>query len=927
MTGTTDAYPDLLVVNDTAYLVWQDANGSIPDGSGLDAAAGMMGITGAVFDRESRHFTSSAVTSGGVLDMNPVLCGGSDQVYVVWQRSGSNNWFGQDTSNSILCSQYSGGSWGTPSTLYSGLGPILSLDAEYSGGLSVAYSVDGDCNLSTDTDVEVYWNGTAQTANDWLDNGVCLSGGDLYWYSGGTLVKNGENAMAEGTVFASDRFQILNENGVRAVVYVTEDGLASVLNAAYYDYGSGSWGSPITLYQGGTSIRAFSASVTADGQISVLMQSQAVVGDYASGDPYGETSIIWYNAPMGSNLRVDEVWFDNANYVQDKYMPITVTVSNTGELAVNNLLVELLDESGTVLHTESFSQTILSGQSAELTVNYKIVEIVQGRKITLKVTAPEVAETNTEDNTAQMVLGWNDLKVENVRWGTTTEGTIVIHASIVNQGYEAQSNVKAELREESPSGNVVAETVVTELAPFSLENVSFTLPQADGKVYYVCVEHRETDQNYGNDNSYVRISEELPTEGVCGENVRWSMDPERGVLTIQGSGAMEDFTQEGEAPWSGYGADIRTVIVEEGVTSVGTLAFAGSSGLETVTLCASVSQVGAQAFAGCDRLTTVEFEHGTGDPIHIAQTAFSSDSEKVLEVCVPDPDAVNPEIAGYDWGQENLTVSFAPLSCRHEPVTDPAVPATCTRTGLTEGSHCSLCQAVLVEQRVTPSLGHTAVSDPAVSATCTENGKTAGSHCSVCGEILVAQEVIPAAGHRFGPWEVIQAPSLTADGVEQRVCQNAGCGEVETRPVKAVIYTVTYDANGGSGAPEAQRKLEGDTLTLTQQVPSYPGYTFLGWASQRLALTAEYKPGDVYQADEDITLYAVWKANGSHMPGDVNGDGRVSTADFVTLMRLLAGEELYFVPNSTDINGDSRVNTLDFITLMKYLAGETVEIH
>ena len=83
----------------------------------------------------------------------------------------------------------------------------------------------------------------------------------------------------------------------------------------------------------------------------------------------------------------------------------------------------------------------------------------------------------------------------------------------------------------------------------------------------------------------------------------------------------------------------------------------------------------------------------------------------------------------------------------HKPVTDAAVAATCTETGLTEGSHCSVCNAVLTTQTVVPAKGHTPVTDAAVAATCTETGLTAGKHCSVCGEILVAQTVVPAKGH------------------------------------------------------------------------------------------------------------------------------------------------------------------------------------
>ena len=81
----------------------------------------------------------------------------------------------------------------------------------------------------------------------------------------------------------------------------------------------------------------------------------------------------------------------------------------------------------------------------------------------------------------------------------------------------------------------------------------------------------------------------------------------------------------------------------------------------------------------------------------------------------------------------------------HIPVADSAVAATCTETGLTAGSHCSVCHVVLVAQNTIQATGHTEVVDVAVAATCTEPGLTVGKHCSVCHAVLVAQDTIPAS--------------------------------------------------------------------------------------------------------------------------------------------------------------------------------------
>ena len=76
---------------------------------------------------------------------------------------------------------------------------------------------------------------------------------------------------------------------------------------------------------------------------------------------------------------------------------------------------------------------------------------------------------------------------------------------------------------------------------------------------------------------------------------------------------------------------------------------------------------------------------------------------------------------------------------------------------------------------------------------------------------------------------------------------------------KKPSYTVSYNANGGSGAPGKQTKWYGTNLTLSSTKPTRTGYTFQGWGTSSGDTTVDYAAGATYSANAAITLYAIWK--------------------------------------------------------------------
>ena len=113
------------------------------------------------------------------------------------------------------------------------------------------------------------------------------------------------------------------------------------------------------------------------------------------------------------------------------------------------------------------------------------------------------------------------------------------------------------------------------------------------------------------------------------------------------------------------------------------------------------------------------------------------------------------------------------------------------------------------------------------------------------------------SGHTFSKWNTESDGSGASYMPGQRYTTNTSL--YLYAQYTANTYTITYNANGGTGGPVSQTKTYGITLTLSTITPTRAGYTFLGWASMSTATTAAYLPGASYTGNGNRTLYAVWE--------------------------------------------------------------------
>lgn len=167
-------------------------------------------------------------------------------------------------------------------------------------------------------------------------------------------------------------------------------------------------------------------------------------------------------------------------------------------------------------------------------------------------------------------------------------------------------------------------------------------------------------------------SEEAATSGACGDNLTWEYAD--GTLTIRGTGAMENYQASNSAPWNSFAAEITSIVMETGVTSIGSYAFV-SCGVTSINIPNSVTSIGDLAFCDCINLTAISIPESVTS---LGNTVFSGcTSLATVEI----PNSVTSIGDGVFYYCVRLTAINIP-----ESVTSIGIGAFACCTSLTEVS-------------------------------------------------------------------------------------------------------------------------------------------------------------------------------------------------------------------------------------------------
>lgn len=330
----------------------------------------------------------------------------------------------------------------------------------------------------------------------------------LYWYSDGQIVSRNSKLTSE-KVF-SDKYSLIKIGSKTAAIYLYEKKLKNNMRISYLNEDDNVWEKPITLYNNeyiyDKYINDFSASVTNDGDINVLLNVSEVNKNYKykeDEEPYGNADLEMISINKRCDIELNKVSYDAETFNRGEWMKCSFEVMNKGSVTVTGADVTLSDKSGNIVATNYIYSNILPGQITESYIYFKVNENANVENLVLTVIPDKETDEDITNNTKNIYLEYKNIAVENMTVGDCGNNTI-ISADISNRGYDTYKDITVSLVKDSLTGKVVEKKKIGAIPTFDQKTITFTTKTKNNDMYYVLLEQQD-DQFKSDDYDCVKI--------------------------------------------------------------------------------------------------------------------------------------------------------------------------------------------------------------------------------------------------------------------------------------------------------------------------------------------------------------------------------------------------------------------------------------
>lgn len=196
------------------------------------------------------------------------------------------------------------------------------------------------------------------------------------------------------------------------------------------------------------------------------------------------------------------------------------------------------------------------------------------------------------------------------------------------------------------------------------------------------------------------VVEAAVASGACGDKVDWSLDSS-GTLTFSGEGKMWNY-RLGEAPWYSYRSSVQEVVIQDGITSIGSYAFYSFGVLEKVSLPDTLKSIGSDAFMMAGRLTDIDIPNSVKT---IGSSAFQL-CESLKTINLPSGmTGIDYSTFQYCYGLEGITIPASVKTISHYAfdscisLKNVDVPANCVSIARTAFSNCKSMESITVRNK------------------------------------------------------------------------------------------------------------------------------------------------------------------------------------------------------------------------------------